>query len=632
MSRSSLGALTSSVLFAATAAAQTIPTGFVIDTLATASLATPNDCCFLPDGRCLVANSAGGVVLYINGVSTTTLIGTVPNVESGGERGLLSICADPAFATNGHFYVYYSSTSDNFMHLDRFTCTGDLANPASANLQFAGTSRRVLLGALPDNAGNHNGGTCRFGPDGKLYLTVGDDASACNAQLLTSQAGCLLRLDVSQQPAGGSTVLPTYSALDPGTNPLSANTDFSQLLIGHGLRNPFRMEIDPVTGNLYIGDVGAGSVEEYTEYVYPTSGPLLLVNFGWPWREGHLPGSSCTGSPPAGMVDPIAWETHGGGWAAVMGGARYRNLGGQYDFGSSYEGNAFFLDYYAGQLRRLVPSGPGTWTLAPQVPGQPNATNWGTGFTNVTSMRLGPDGALWFTQHSGNALKRVRLLGPVPSIQSVSGTGQRGPAGEPFAQPLVVRVFDPQTNPLPGGQVNFSVSGGATLSTTNPVTADSNGFAQTNVTALPTPGGPISITATTPGGITNAVFNLFARKTTVTPAGNLLVVSINNTTSATPAQVPYIVMLSFPGSPTLPTFIGPLCIDPGYALAVVIEDGTGAFGFVSFSGTGGIGSPNLTKLYTLPPGLFTGQQMKFLAVGIDPITGWFRTNCEVRQF
>ena len=91
-------------------------------------------------------------------------------------------------------------------------------------------------------------------------------------------------------------------------------------------------------------------------------------------------------------------------------------------------------------------------------------------------------------------------------------------------------------------------------------------------------------------------------------------------------------MLSFPGSPTLPTIVGPLCIDPAYALAVVIEDGVGAFGFVSFSGTGGVGGPGLTKLYTLPPGLFTGQLMRLQAVGIDPLTGWFRTNCETRQF
>jgi len=620
-------------LFAGVAplAAQTVPTGFTIDTLVSAGLSTPNDCCFLPDGRCLIANSAGNVAVYAGTSSTAVSIGTVPSVESGGERGLLSIAADPAFPQNGQIYVYYSSTADNFMHLDRFTCTGDLANPASTNLQFAASSRHVLLGVLPDNAGNHNGGSVRFGPDGMLYQTCGDDAGSCNAQILTTQVGCLLRLDVSQRPAGGSLVLPAYGALDPGTNPNSAATDFSQLVLAYGLRNPFRMEIDPVTGSLYIGDVGAGAVEEYSEYVYPTTGPLPLVNFGWPWREGAQTGSACTGSQPAGLVDPIAWETHGGGWAAVMGGARYRNVGGQYDLGANFEGNAFFTDYYAGQLRRLVNTG-GTWGLAPAIPGQPSPTNWGTGFNGVTSMRLGPDGGLWFTQHNSNSLKRIRLIGPVPSINAISGGGQRVAAGEQFPQPLVVRVLNPQGQPQPGGQANFTLSGAATLSTTNPVLADANGYASTTVTTQAGANGAITVTATTPNAITQATFGLFARRLTATPAGPYLVMSITNQTSAVPPTVPYVVMLSFPGSPTLPTIVGPLCIDPGYALALVIEDGTGMFGFISFSGTGGTGNPGLTKLYTLPPGIFTGQLMSFQAVGFDAQTGWFRTNCEQRLF
>ncbi|HEX6812789.1 MAG TPA: PQQ-dependent sugar dehydrogenase [Planctomycetota bacterium] len=628
MSRSSLVTSLLVVSLATPVLAQTVPTGFVVDTLVSTGLSTPNDCCFLPDGRALIANSGGGVSIYAG--TTAVAIGTVPNVEAGGERGLLSIAADPAFPLNGHVYVYYSSTLDTFMHLDRFTCTGDLANPASTNVAFAAASRHVLLGALPDAAGNHNGGSARFGPDGMLYVTVGDDANACNAQSTTSQVGCLLRLDVSTRPAGGSLVLPAFSALDPGSNPLSASTDFSQLVIAYGLRNPFRMEIDQLTGNLYIGDVGAGAMEEYTEYVYPT-GPLQLVNFGWPWREGNQAGFGCSGSQPPGLVDPIAAVSHGGGgWAAVMGGARYRNQGGVYDFGPSYEGSAFFTDYYAGQLRRLVNTG--TWGPAPAVPGQPSATNWGTGFNSVTSMRQGPDGALWFTQHTGQGvLKRIRLLGPTNSVTAISGSGQRGPAGEAFPQPLVARVFDASSNPLPGGLVNFSVTGPGSLSTTNPVVADGNGYAQTTVTAQNL-GGPITVDATTPGGITSASFGLFSRKLTATAAAQYLVLSITNQTSAQPPQVPYVVMLSFPGSPTLPTIVGPLCIDPFWALGLVIEDGTGMFNFISFSGTGGIGAPGLTKLYTVPPGLFTGQLMKFQAIGFDAVTGWFRTNCEARQF
>lgn len=605
--------------------AQSVPTGFVVDTLAV-NLSTPNDCCFLPDGRLLIANSAGGVSLF-DGIAVNP-IGTVPNVESGGERGLLSIIADPGFAANGYIYVYYSSTLDAFMHVDRFTCTGDLNNPVSSNLSFNAASRRAVLGALPDNAGNHNGGSVRFGPDGMLYLSVGDDAFACNAQLLNSQVGCLLRLDVSTLGPAASATLPAYSAIDPGNNPLSSNTDFSQLVLAHGLRNPFRMEIDAVTGNLYIGDVGASSEEEYSEFVYP-SGPLPLVNFGWPWREGMSAGFGCTGSQPTGLVNPIVSVPRSQSWSSIMGGARYRNQGQPFDFGTSYEGSCFYLDFYAGELRRLVQNG-GTWSPAPAVPGQPSAVNWGTGFAWTSSLRMGPDGALWFTQHP-NFLKRLRSMGPTNSVVAISGGGAAGPAGEPFPAPLRARVLDTQGVPLPSGIVNFSVTGPGVLSTSNPVIADANGYAQTNVTAN-NAGGPITVTASTPNSQSNATFSLYSRKLQAAAAGQYVVLSINNATAAVPPTVPYIVMVAFPGSPVLPTIVGNLCIDPAYVLAFVIEDGTGAFGFFSLSGLGGVGTPGLTRLYTPPTGLFTGHLISFQAVGIDPITGWFRTNCEQRQF
>jgi len=608
--------------------AQTVPTGFTIDTLLASGLGDCNDLCFLPDGRVLVVASAGPVVLYANNVGTQ--IGTVPSVESGGERGLLSIAADPAFATNGHFYVYYSSTADAFMHVDRFTCTGDLSNPVSSNLSFAASTRRVVLTTLPDNAGNHNGGSVRFGPDGMLYVTCGDDANACNAQSLVSQVGCLLRLDVSTLPAGGSTTAPTFTSLDPGTNPLSANTDFSQLVIANGLRNPYRMEIDVTTGNLYIGDVGAGSQEEYTEYVYP-AGALPLVNFGWPWREGSGAGGGCSGTQPAGLIEPIASVGHAGGWGAVMGGACYRNLGGTFDFGSGYEGSTFFLDYYAGELRRLTKTT--TWGPAPAVPGQPSATNWGVGFGNVTSLRLGPDGALWFTQRPGSnagVLKRIRPLGPVNSIVTSAGGTQIGTSGEPFVEPLVVLVRNPQGAPLANAAVNFNASSGVTLSTTGAVQTDANGFAQTTV--MSSPGGAFTVTASTPGALSNATFNLFSRRLNVITSGNLLLLQLVNSSSTAPVQIPHLVFLSLPGSPVLPTWFGPLCTDPTWPGTFVMEDSFGVFGAASLSGTFAFGSPGFVKVYNVPPGVLSGQTLLFQVIGADPTLGWYRSNCVTKTF
>ena len=627
MSRALLAPFLFAIALSVDTTAQNVPAGFVVDTLVNTGLSTPNDCCFLPDGRCLIANTGGEVSVYAGGPVVT--IGIVPNVESLGERGLLSIAADPGFATNGQIYVYYSSTLDAFMHLDRFTCTGALAISTSTNLTFTAASRHVLLGELVDNVSHHNGGSVRFGPDGMLYLTAGDDGNDCDAQSLVSQVGCLLRLDVSTRPPGGSLVLPPFSALDPGNNPLSTSSDFRQLVLAHGLRNPFRMEIDQQTGNLYIGDVGEDTIEEYSEYVYP-AGPLPLANFGWPWREGNIVGGVCTGTQPPGLTDPIATVPHTANWAAIMGGARYRNQGGPSDFGSAYEGSAFFLDYFTGDMRRLVNTG--TWVPAPVVPGQPDATNWGTGFDSVTSLRQGPDGGLWLTRRNGSGeLLRIRWVGPTSLVLAISGDGQAGPASEAFPLPVVVRVTDLLGTPLAGGTVNFAVAGPGTLSTINPVIADGSGYAQTMVTASSL-GGPIGITASAPGAFVTATFALFARRIVARAGAQDLKVTIRNTTTAVPPLVPYVVMLSFPGSPILPTPVGPLCIDPFYAFAFVIEDGTGIFNFVSLSGAGGVGSPDLTRSYVLPPGLFAGQIMLFQALGFDLVTGWFRTNCEKLRF
>lgn len=622
---------------APTGTSQNVPTNFVIDTIVSSGLNAPMDFSFLADERVLVANRAGPVSIYA-GTNAVT-IGTVPSVQSGGERGLLSIEPDPNFATNGYIYVYFSSSQTSAMHLERYTCTGDLSNPASTNVSFSAASRRVILNTLPDVAFNHNGGTCRFGPDGMLYLTVGDDANACTAQNQNSKSGCLLRMDVSGLGTGSGTSEPSYNSIDPGNNPNSASNSFNQLVVAYGLRNPFRMDIDQMTGNVYIGDVGLSTAEEYSEYVF-NAASVTLVNFGWPWREGLSPGpTGCGGSQPGGLTDPIAAVTSGS-WNSVMGGPRYRNQGQPFDLGANYEGDCFFSDFYSGELRRIKFNGT-SWAPAPSVPGQSGA-NWGTGFNSATSMRVGPDGGLWFCQNTsqspstGGSLERIRSLGPTNSVTAISGGDQIGPAGEAYSQPLVVQVLDTSGQPLPGGTVNFSVTGGHTLSTTNPVIADASGFAQTSVTASTITGGAFTVTGSTPGSQTNAGFPMFSRKMNVTGivgASTLLVLSVVNQTDAVPAQIPYIVFMSFPGSPTLPTSIGPICTDPTYALTVALEDGVGSFGGISFSGTGAIGTPSKSWVYQgIPNFLLTGFNMSFQTVGYDPLTGWFRTNCELEQF
>lgn len=614
------------VLLSVPALAQTVPTGFVVDTLVPSGLPTPHDLCVLPDGRCLIANKAGEVIVAAGSAIAT--VGVVPNVETDYERGLLSIAADPAFANNGYVYVYYAHSGDAFLHVDRYTCTGALASAVSTNVQFVAGSRRTVLATLVDNSTNHNGGSLRFGPDGMLYLSCGEDGTPCLAQSLTSQAGCLWRIDVGALPPGGSLAQPAFTTLDPGDNPLSANLDSTQLLLAHGLRNPWRMDVDPVTGNVYLGDVGQFAMDEVSEYARPAVGALPLRNFGWPWREGTALGAGCGGVAPPGLVDPIVTVPNAA-WTTLLVGPRYRNLGGAFAFGAAYEGCLFYADHTNGHLRRLVANA--TWTPAPPVAGQPTATEWGTGFYFMTGLRQGPDGALYFTQHPGS-LKRVRPIGPTNAITAIGGSGQRVAAGETFPEPLRVRVLDPQGNPLAGANVSFAVTGAVVLSTTNPVATDAQGYAQTIATAQAAGGGAITVTASTPGALANVPFGLFARRLTATPTGSLLVVTLTNQTDAVPPFVPYLVMLSFPGSPPLPTPWGTLCIHPAYPGALVIEDAFGLFGGVSFSGTGGIGGPGVSMVYPVPPGLLTGWLLSFQAVGFDGLSGLFVTNCEQAQF
>lgn len=638
MLRSVIFSAVTGMTLATVGVAQNLPTNFVADTLISSGLQAGHDFSFLPDGRVLIANR-GGLVQVWAGTGGPVSVGTVSSVETGSERGLLSIEADPNFATNGYFYVWWASTSDSFMHLDRFTCTGQLSNPASTSLSFSTASRRVIINSAPDSAFNHNGGACRFGPDGMLYLSIGDDANSCSAQSLTSKRGCLLRMDLSGLASTPSNSEPSYSSIDPGNNPNSAATNWTQLVIAYGLRNPFRMEIDQVTGNCYIGDVGLSQSEEYSEYVV-SGGTLSLVNFGWPWREGFGSGGGCGGGAPGGLLNPIAAVTSSS-WNSVVGGPRYRNQGGSFDFGASYEGDAFYMDYFSGELRRVTYNGSG-WSAAPAVPGQVNSTNWANGMAATVSMRQGPDGAIYYLQHSGTyatnggSFKRIRPLGPTNSVTAISGGDQIVAVGEVFPTPLVIQVLDTFGLPLAGGTVNFSATGGHILSTTNPVTADSNGFAQTSVTASTIAGGAFTVTGSTPGSQSDAVFDMFARKLTatgITSTATLLILSTVNKTDAVPAQIPYIVFMSFPGSQTVPTPIGPICTDPSYALTVVLEDGTGAFGGVSLSGSGSIGTPSKTWIYQgIPNFLLAGQQMSFQAVGFDPVSGWFRTNCELEQF
>ncbi len=611
--------------------AQAVPTGIMIETLISAGIGRPIDFTFLPDGRILIADRAGPLRLYAGGAPVQ--VGSVPNVDVQGERGLLSVEADPAFAQNGYVYVYYVGVGDPFRRIERFTLVGDRSDPSSTNLALDPASRRLVLPVGTNSTDFHCGGALRFGSDGMLYASLGDDDRRCEAQRLDSGLGCILRIDVSGVPSGGGLTAPTLSQLNPGNNPLSANTDLSQLVVANGLRNPFRFEIDVLTGNLYIGDVGAGAVEEVDEYAVSGAG-LVLRNYGWPWFEGtQVHPNSCAGSSPPNLQPPLYSGDHAVGWTCLVQGPRYRNLGRPYDLGPQYEGKVFCFDFYFGWTRVLDDTA--NWSVMAPVPGQPNPSDWATGLGWTTAMRQGPDGAIYMTRDfSGwwySELQRIRPQVSQPVLTAAAGSDQHTPAGDPFPLPLVARILGGNNQPVVGVPVTFSLWGSGALSTTAPVVTDGNGEARVQVTAGAA-GGAVTVTASSPAAPNAARFELFGRKMAVANTSSLVVVNIQNRSNASSGQVPFVVFLSLPGSPPWASPWGTMCTNPTSPLTIAIEDGLGVFGGGSLSGLGSMGLPGLTRVYQVPPGLLTGLNLQFQAIGLDPVEGFFRTDCAHAQF
>jgi glucose/arabinose dehydrogenase len=425
------------------ASAQTLlPTGFS-DQPVVAGLDFPVGMARLPDGRVFVIEQLSAKVrLIVNGaLSTADPVCTIDQVVTGGEQGLLGIAVDPGWPGRPYVYVHCdASVPGHTIRISRYTVTGDLSFTGNGALAIDVASRRDLITDLPDAASNHNGGTLRFGLDGRLYDSVGEDAQACLAQDDTTCHGVILRLDVSRLPStpGGP---PTLDVITPGDNPQIGASNLKRRLIeAWGLRNPFRFQIDPATGARFIGDVGQSAFEEID--FDPGNGR----DFGWPYFEGPaILDASCDTSGT--LSAPIAWydRTNLGGSAAVIMGPVYPTnpqpvTPAAAAFPSQYAGDAFFSDYYHGFLRRLHFNGSG-WALAAPVPGQPSPTDWGQGFDGVSDYLFVPDGSIWYCQQGAS--------GGAGEIRRIVFTGSTGVGGQPSTPVLTVGAPFPQPSSGP---------------------------------------------------------------------------------------------------------------------------------------------------------------------------------------
>ena len=223
-------------LFGTGANAQQLPSNFQSEVLIGNGLRTPTAIDFLPDGTMLISEF-GGVVKMVppggNEVNATPVL-TLTNIHLQGERGLVGILVDPNFNSNHFFYVFYTANIPARDRVSRFILNGGTANQNSETIIWQSTS---------DSNPDHHGGDMAFGIDGKLYITTGDNTNPPNAQQLSNDHGKILRVN-------SDGTIPTDNPFYDGAGP---NADTIWAL---GLRNPYRFSIDPVSGRMYIGDVG----------------------------------------------------------------------------------------------------------------------------------------------------------------------------------------------------------------------------------------------------------------------------------------------------------------------------------------------------------------------------------------
>ncbi len=242
---------------AAGAPGATLPSGFS-ESLVTSGLSSPSAMEFAPDGRLFVCQQGGALRVIKNGVLLAAPFVSL-SVNSSGERGLLGVAFDPNFASNQYVYVYYTtSASPIHNRISRFTANGDVA--------LSGSETVILDLENLTSATNHNGGAIHFGPDGKLYAGVGENAASSNAQTLANRLGKLLRIN----PDGSIPLDNPFYNTAAGVN---------RSIWALGLRNPFTFAFQPGTGRMFINDVGEASFEEINDGIAGS-------NYGWPNTEG----------------------------------------------------------------------------------------------------------------------------------------------------------------------------------------------------------------------------------------------------------------------------------------------------------------------------------------------------------
>lgn len=372
---------------------------------------------FSPDGRIFILERTGKVKIFKNGQVLPTPFVDLPSAGTG-DRGLIGIAFDPDYANNKWVYFWYTSSLDLHNRLVRFDASGDVA-VADPVVLFETTTPSQEL---------HVGGGMSFGPDGKIYLGVGDNGYPPNAQNLSVPFGKILRIN--------------KDGTAPADNPFVNTPGALPQVYAMGVRNPWRLQFDSASGRIFVGDVGNDAWEEVNKIERGK-------NYGWPVVEGMctLGGAQC-----AQYTNPIYTYSHDGQSSAVTGGPVYHgNM-----FPSSYKGKYFVADYARGFIRTLSLDANGN-----SVGVETFDANAGS----VVDMREAHDGSLYYITYFPARLYRISYsTGNTVPIANASADKVKG------VDPLTVKFssagsMDPDGSAL---TYNWNFGDGTNSTVANP--------------------------------------------------------------------------------------------------------------------------------------------------------------------
>lgn len=298
------------------------------------------------DSRLFVVQRSGAIrIINANGtINATNFLNLSTIISSGGERGLLGLAFHPDYATNGYFYVNYTRTGDGATVIARYSVN-------ATNPDVADASSALVLLTIAQPASNHNGGSVVFGPDGFLYIGMGDGGGANDTnnygQNINSLLGKMLRIDVNSGTLYGI----------PATNPFAGATAGADEIWAVGMRNPWKFSFDSQTGDLWIADVGQNAIEEINKAPSSAAG----LNYGWRCYEGNSPFNTTGCSVITNYTFPVTDYTHAAsGGCSITGGYVYR--------GATYpnlQGKYLFSDYCNNKIGYISNTGGAiTWSIA----------------------------------------------------------------------------------------------------------------------------------------------------------------------------------------------------------------------------------------------------------------------------